>query len=45
MKAPWNMLADDWLTKGKPASQRFFRDVVSRDELLATPAVKARAAR
>ena len=45
MKAPWNMLADDWLTKGKPTSQRFFRDVVSRDELLATPAVKAGAAR
>ena len=45
MKAPWNMQADTWLTKGKPASQRFFRDVVSRDELLATPPVKVGAAR
>ncbi|MBM4251680.1 MAG: hypothetical protein FJ146_06895 [Deltaproteobacteria bacterium] len=33
MTAPWNMLADQWRAKGKPATVKFFRDVVSRDEL------------
>ena len=33
MTAPWNMLADQWKAKGKPAKVKFFRDVVSRDEL------------
>ncbi|MEN9835648.1 MAG: Alkaline phosphatase precursor [Pseudomonadota bacterium] len=33
MTTPWNMLADQWKGKGKPAKVKFFRDVVSRDEL------------
>jgi hypothetical protein len=34
MKEPWNYLAKSWLTKGKPAKQKLFFDVVSRDDLV-----------
>jgi len=30
MAAPWNMLAADWLKKGKPLTDKFFYQVVSR---------------
>lgn len=34
MQEPWNYLAKSWLSKGKPAKQKLFFDVVSRDELM-----------
>jgi hypothetical protein len=32
-EAPYNMLAREWIARGKKPRQRFFKDVVSRDEL------------
>lgn len=34
MKAPYNVLADEWIKKGKAKEQLFFQDIVLREALL-----------
>ena len=31
--SPWNNLGEDWQKRGKPAKEKFFLDVVSKDDL------------
>jgi hypothetical protein len=33
MQEPWNYFAKSWLSKGKPAKQKLFFEVISRDDL------------
>jgi hypothetical protein len=33
MMKPYNMLADEWLKKGKPLKAKFFHDVVAKEDL------------